>query len=85
VKAKNTDGSKHSITIITHVSLGKVVLRAQRPGDFSTMCSINRLNVSLFVGSLPCLFALPNILYLGKAWDAYWRGAGVRSQQYEFL
>jgi hypothetical protein len=46
---------------------------------------ISRINTSLFVLFLPCLFALADILYLGKAWDEYWRGAGVRSQQYEFL
>jgi hypothetical protein len=34
---------------------------------------------------LLCLVALASILYLGRAWDEYWRGAGVRSQQCEFL
>ena len=73
------------MAITTHMSLGNCPFECLLPASFlKNLFDEPRQGVTLCSFS-PYLFALAGILYLGRAWDEYWRGAGVRSQQYEFL
>ena len=86
VKAKNADRSKHSIEITTTMAFVNRRFEYLAPNRFFLKGSfISLFRALLGVLFLPSLFALTNFLYLGRAWDEYWRGAGGRSQQYEFL